>query len=1191
LGAPIDRRADLYSLGILLYHLTTGTPPFRGNSNLAILKGHAEATPVPPEDMNPRVPRELSAVILRLMEKKPQDRFQGALEIIEAVNKAFLLSIPFETRETRASYLDAAALVGRETELAVLPSIFLAAAGERLAERAAEERLQMSTLPIASLAEKPVDVSLPPGRMVILRGEKGLGKRNLLEKLKFTVQAHGARFLTIECDVAPKKALEDLVRLIAEVSSFEGAQPRNLDLAPLRAERRVSRKGDGNAAQALHAARETLFRNIALRLLEVSEAEPLVLCMHDIHAAGEDFLGIVRHLVREAADETVPNNHLLIAAEALDRGEVEEGAFQQLCDTPLFRAAVVELKVERLDEGGVSRIIQSAFVGGAFPDAFVARVLDESDGNPETVLQILRFFLERGKITRTHAGWTLSEDYNEEDVPGKVRRELKERISTLPEEARLLAMAFACMGDPCELDLAAQLSGISQRSVARSLARLKKEKILQASAQAELTDSYSFVHSSARAFLYNAVPEADLGAMHERAGMIAEIRGRTRGKDDTRLLAHHYLKARNREKGIVYGLEAARELAKELAPLAAIKLYGQVLALLVPADADLVKTVRGEIADLLLQVGDYKGVLESLGSLPPLEEVQGDGKWEAGAYLEAARAGCRLGRFDQSALLLETASSLVKRQGAGGSQAPVLLAFAELHFYKGELVESLRYCHRLSVMEREVKDATLLSEMYMLLAENHALLNAKDKAAGYCQLALRLIEGQHDTRLLAWSLFCRGKLYLYKHQFSSALKQFQLSLLLRRKTCSLDGEADCLFELGSIEYLLGAPHDAQPLLVDAVSLYERSGSHPKWVAAQSLLGEVLRLVGEHGKCYRAVAGTLRRVGSLDTRRITVRTLLTFAGLCLDKGDLKNAERYLKQCAAKDSRMAGSRAGGVRMSALLADLSLHTGQLGAAIDHAEASVAAARDIGDPALLAQVLMQQSFLSCQIGRSGSARRAVVTALDLSKKHEMPLSEGWAKALEGLALADEGKFDNAETHLSQARVLLDPHASERDLARLRLEHGLLHLKRGQHEEAYLNLEEGLELARRLGLAYMQGRYHFAIGLLELAIQEGRAPKAEQSFLDAERLATGSRYVELLWQIRFHLGTLYERTGRKEEAESRFRESFAGMKEVLRDLPDRYRGSYLKATDGEALAALLEKILKDSPARKDKAGARVSMS
>ena len=48
LGTPIDRRADLYSLGVLLYHVVTGSPPLRGSTNLAILKGHVEETPKPP---------------------------------------------------------------------------------------------------------------------------------------------------------------------------------------------------------------------------------------------------------------------------------------------------------------------------------------------------------------------------------------------------------------------------------------------------------------------------------------------------------------------------------------------------------------------------------------------------------------------------------------------------------------------------------------------------------------------------------------------------------------------------------------------------------------------------------------------------------------------------------------------------------------------------------------------------------------------------------------------------------------------------------------------------------------------------------------------------------------------------------------------------------------------------------------
>ncbi len=80
-GEPIDPRADLFSLGCVLYRMATGRPAFEGPSTIAILARVVTAQPEPPERINPAVPRELARLIVRLLAKKPEDRPASAREV------------------------------------------------------------------------------------------------------------------------------------------------------------------------------------------------------------------------------------------------------------------------------------------------------------------------------------------------------------------------------------------------------------------------------------------------------------------------------------------------------------------------------------------------------------------------------------------------------------------------------------------------------------------------------------------------------------------------------------------------------------------------------------------------------------------------------------------------------------------------------------------------------------------------------------------------------------------------------------------------------------------------------------------------------------------------------------------------------------------------------------------------------
>ncbi|WP_224369036.1 serine/threonine-protein kinase [Hyalangium versicolor] len=107
-SSKVDARADIYSLGCTLYHLLTGRPPFMADLIPMVMEQHVKEPPVAPDKRNPNVPEALSAIVMQMLAKRPEDRFQNMAAVIEALEGflGFDSNGAFGPREQHANLLE-----------------------------------------------------------------------------------------------------------------------------------------------------------------------------------------------------------------------------------------------------------------------------------------------------------------------------------------------------------------------------------------------------------------------------------------------------------------------------------------------------------------------------------------------------------------------------------------------------------------------------------------------------------------------------------------------------------------------------------------------------------------------------------------------------------------------------------------------------------------------------------------------------------------------------------------------------------------------------------------------------------------------------------------------------------------------------------------------------------------------------
>jgi serine/threonine protein kinase len=510
MGRGIDTRSDLYSLGATLYFALTGRPPFDSSDPLALIHAHLARVPEPPRQVASALPITVSRIVLKLLEKEPEQRYQTGHALAHDLDQCLELlrrgeripdDLELGTADAPTRPIFRNRIYGRDAELAALLASY---------ERARAGRSEI----------------------VLLQGSPGSGKSSLVDALRPSVAASGGYVAAGKFDLyhgegpygGMQRALGALVdqllceseerlgewrtRLRAALGSLAGVVLELVpDLAP------VLGNADAPASLAAKEASHRLAFGVERLLHACARPEhPLVLVLDDLQWAERESLALLEHVFATTRDAAL----LIVGCHRSDAPESIESMRSSVARCGEHAPPLVEIEIGPLTRDAAAELVADALAQPIDRTRGLAElILVRTDRTPLLIRELILHLHAVGHIrAEPPIGWSWDEAaIASAELPAGTVEILVAKLASLPLELRGTLELLSCVGDEFDLGSLAALSERPQHELDDHLFALADAGLLTPS-----SCGLRFAHDRIREAAQGGLDDARRAEIHHRIG-------------------------------------------------------------------------------------------------------------------------------------------------------------------------------------------------------------------------------------------------------------------------------------------------------------------------------------------------------------------------------------------------------------------------------------------------------------------------------------------------------------------------------------------------------------------------------------------------------------------------------------------------------------------------------------------------
>ncbi|MBI4727390.1 tetratricopeptide repeat protein [candidate division TA06 bacterium] len=969
-GQSSDGRADLYSLGVLMYQIFAGVLPFEAPSLKDLVKKHLYQPPQPPLIYNASLPERLQSLILKLLNKDPNARPAGAGEVAVELARIIKQSPGESPDAPRLPFVFNSRLVGRNKEMAELRhAVQNAISGQ--------------------------------GSTIFISGETGIGRTKLLTEFSLEAQLLECQVLWTRCYQPDTSAYDLIGQLLAQIlplaqnfcpQIISEFGPKLAEIVPAYRALPEVKNLPVPASLPAHEQRLRLLDAVAGFIIKTMEAVPpraTVIMLESIQWIDRESLEAVSHLMRNIArssilvigsfrnDDLAPGHHLPETIEALVAENLAEQFF-----------------LKRLSQSEVSELIRNIFPRIQNPEPLLTKIFAETEGNPLLIEEAVHYLMDSKFIERRHGQWQITSLTNDRlALPDGLTKAFKLKLKNLSPEQLLLMQSLAVMERPATAHQIFAITALDACQISKDLLYFKSQSLLTVLQEEKGDLFYGLHHSKIAREVYRSASPGLLSRLHRATAQILENQ-ENHSLQELSALSRHWEAAGDPGKAREFHLLAGDGLA-EFSKRQAIEHYRKAIELS-PSQQDL--PVLEKLQKLYYVSGEFQKALEAAQVLHLAKGPSPD------SYYKMGRCQERLGNYESSTEYLR--QGLTVSRNDPQSAARLMRAIAVTCISRGEYRTAEKNCQEALKLLPQNSKPSVEAEIYNTLGQAYWHLAEWSQALSVHRKSLAINEREGSLYGIADSHNNLGLVYYRMYDWDRAAESCQKSFAIREKIGDISGLAKSYNNLALISRHLYDWDKALEYHSKCLQTMERIGSSLETATSLVNIGLIHKAKGEWDRALWSYNRAIQLAATIGAKNIMLDAYIRKAEFYLALGGLKDCSLFCQKSLGMAEELGGRlemgralnisgrisqmrqqwdkakeifsqareifaeldiRAGEAFILKNLADLHRELGELDKAEAMADKALSLAQRVEEQQLVADVLLLKGELLEERGRSG--------------------------------------------------------------------------------------------------------------------------------------------------------------------------------------------------------------------------------